>query len=187
MNLRDLGGHRAADGRYVKTGCLYRSDELCALTDTDVETIGAMGIKVVFDLRNDLAPELRIIVDRAVEAHRRPLLFHCAAGKDRTGVAAAVLLGLLGVADETILDEYEQTSIQSTPRRLDALRPLLAEHGIDEERIRPLLQARRPVLARALAHLHDEWGSFEDYAVRVVGVTPDVPTRLRHRLLTASS
>ena len=33
-------------------------------------------------------------------------MFHCSAGKDRTGVLAAVLLGLLGVPDETIVADY---------------------------------------------------------------------------------
>jgi protein-tyrosine phosphatase len=239
LNLRDLGGHRTADGRRVKHGCLFRSDELCALTDADVNAITALGIRVVFDLRNDherssrpnrlpdgievlersspssggrsleqaivagdlpeaddiemgqvyvdllvrLAPELRTILARAAEAPQRPLLFHCAAGKDRTGVTAAVLLGLLGVDDEVILDDYEETTAQSSLRRLDALRPLLVEYRIDEHRVHVLLKARRPVLAYALTHLHSQWGDFETYAREVLGIAADLPARLRDVLL----
>jgi protein-tyrosine phosphatase len=36
LNLRDIGGYASADGRVVRTGCLYRSDELHALTDADL-------------------------------------------------------------------------------------------------------------------------------------------------------
>jgi protein-tyrosine phosphatase len=42
---------------------------------------------------------------RLVE-QQTPLVFHCAAGKDRTGVAAALILSLLGVSDELIIEDY---------------------------------------------------------------------------------
>ena len=243
LNLRDIGGYATADGHVVRTGCLYRSDELHALTDADLEVVGALGIRVVFDLRNAaersarpnrlpvdvellerfspspnvprtteeqitqnelpdlddelfavvyielldrLAPELRTILERAADAPSRPLLFHCAAGKDRTGIAAAVLLGVLGVPHDLILDDYELTSTYFTPRRMDALATLLTEHGVDEERVRPLLEARRPVLATALRHVREQWGGFEGYARDRLAVDDDLPERLRAALLTRS-
>jgi protein-tyrosine phosphatase len=240
LNLRDLGGYPTADFRQVRQGCLFRSDELCALTTGDLHAISNLGVQVVFDLRNDLersrrpnrlpprievlerqspgsdegrtteervaggdlperddsymtamyvdlltrlAPELRILVERAADAPARPLLFHCAAGKDRTGIAAALLLGLLGVSDEIILDDYELTTTLAAPRRLEAMQPLLREHHVSEQRVRPLLEVRRVVLASALAHVYQEWGSFEHYAIDVLRVPPDLPERLRISLL----
>ena len=241
LNLRDLGGYGTADGRRVRFGCLFRSDELHALTDADLEAVGALGIRVVFDLRNVderdarpnrlppgvevlervtpssggdtrtteqqiiqgllpaaddvefagvyirllevLAPELRIIIERAADARARPLLFHCAAGKDRTGITAAVLLGLLGVPDDVILDDFELTSRYFTPRRLESLAARMAEYGISDERLRPLLEARRPVLAAMIEHVHDQWGGFDAYVREHVGVEPDVVARMRRELL----
>ena len=241
LNLRDLGGYETGDGRRIRTGCLFRSDELHALTDADLETVSGLGIRVLFDLRNAeeraarpnrlpgaievlervtpstggpahtteeeiaggrlpvaddeffagvymtlldlLGPELRVIIERAVDAPFRPLLFHCAAGKDRTGIAAAVLLGLLGVPDPVILDDFELTSRYFTPRRMERLAPAMAEHGVTAEQLRPLLEARRPVLATALQHLHDRWGGFEGYAVDHLAVDRDLPERLRAALL----
>jgi protein-tyrosine phosphatase len=243
LNLRDLGGYETADGRRVRFGCVFRSDELHALTDADLEAVGRLGIRVVFDLRNvderdarpnrlppgvevleratpstggdtrtteqqimrgelpladdeffsgvyirlldALAPELRSILERAVDARDRPLLFHCAAGKDRTGITAAVLLGVLGVPDEVILDDYELTSTYFTPRRMDALAPAMSEHGVTEDQLRPLLEARRPVLTAMLAHLHERWGGFDAYAREHLGVEPDLVARLRGELLVA--
>src|SRR4051794_12069027 len=49
-----------------------------------------------------IAASLRLVAD----GNNHPLLFHCAAGKDRTGVLAAVLLALLTVDDELIADDY---------------------------------------------------------------------------------
>jgi protein-tyrosine phosphatase len=239
-NLRDLGGYPAPGGRRVRRECLFRSDELCSLTQEDVDVLVDLGIQVVFDLRNDLersrrpnrlppgievlerrspgskegrtteekiatgelperddkfmmaeyldlltrlSPELRMLLERAVDAPERPMLFHCAAGKDRTGIAAALLLGLLGVADETILDDYELTTAHAAPRRLQAMRPLLLEHCVSEEQVRPLLEVRRSVLAATLAHIYEQWGGFEGYAIEILGVTADLPERLRQSLL----
>ena len=241
FNLRDVGGYTSIDGRRVRTGCVFRSDELHALTDADVEAIAGLGIKVVFDLRNAderaarpsrlpkdvellervspsgggnrgtteeqialgtlpvpddeyfasvyvdliarLAPEIREILERAVDAPARPLLFHCAGGKDRTGIVTAVLLGLLGVPDDVILDDYELTSTYFTPRKLATLVSVMEAHGIPEDRVLPLLQARRPVMATLIRHVHAEADGFARYARDHLGVAPDLTDRLRAALL----
>jgi protein-tyrosine phosphatase len=243
LNLRDLGGYASALGGEVRTGCLFRSDELHALTDSDLDVIAALGVRVVFDLRNDaerrlkpsrlwdgaevheretpsheptsagrtladdivsgwvgeadddqfsgvyidlltrLAPELRRIVELAADAVDRPLLFHCAAGKDRTGIAAAVLLGLLGVPDDTILDDYELTTKYSTPTRYAEVAELVEQHGANAEQVRAFISARRPVLAKTLAHLQNTWSTYDNYATEVLGIEKDVLDKLRARLL----
>lgn len=48
-----------------------------------------------------------------VIASGEPVIFHCMAGKDRTGIIAAVLLSILGVADEDIAADYELTRVGS--------------------------------------------------------------------------
>lgn len=45
-------------------------------------------------------------VRRVLDPTSQPVLFHCAAGKDRTGVVAALVLGTLGVADQDVVDDY---------------------------------------------------------------------------------
>src|SRR6516225_2972928 len=44
-----------------------------------------------------------------------PAVFHCAAGKDRTGILAALLLSSLGVSEETIMEDYELTNLSLAP------------------------------------------------------------------------
>lgn len=51
-NFRDLGGYAAGDGRTVKWGLVYRSGELSQLSEDDVKTLGALGIRTVVDLRS---------------------------------------------------------------------------------------------------------------------------------------
>jgi len=52
-NFRDLGGYEASDGRRVKWRHLYRSGELSALTDEDVDKLAGLGIRTVVDLRGE--------------------------------------------------------------------------------------------------------------------------------------
>ena len=52
-NFRDLGGYRTADGRWVRMGLLYRSDQLDKLSDADQAKLSRLGIRTVVDLRTD--------------------------------------------------------------------------------------------------------------------------------------
>ena len=52
-NLRDLGGYATSDGRRVRWGQVYRSDQLAQLTDQDYEQIARLGIATVCDFRRD--------------------------------------------------------------------------------------------------------------------------------------
>jgi len=112
-----------------------------------------------------------------------PALFHCAAGKDRTGLAAALLLSLLGVDDEVILDDYELTNEFRSNRRIEILRPELESFGVDIEKVRPFLSARRPVMEATLRHLHDDHGGVERYLTETAAVSPATVDRLRDLLL----
>lgn len=241
FNLRDIGGYGTSDGRRVRAGCVFRSDELSALTDGDLVAVAGLGIKVVFDLRHHaerlsrpnrlpadvellerstsptegavvtleeqiatatlperddpymvslyttllqhMAPDFRVIIERAAAAPERPLLFHCAAGKDRTGLMAAVLHGLLGVPDEVILDDYELSNTHYTPKRLAMVAPLLEEHGVTEDRVRFLLEARREVMVETLAAVNREWGGFGGYATSLLDLPAGLIDRLREALL----
>jgi len=67
-NFRDFGGYATADGRRVRWGMLYRSGQLCALTEADQRQIAALNIRLICDFRRDserdadpnrLAPEHR--------------------------------------------------------------------------------------------------------------------------------
>ncbi|MEX2293693.1 MAG: tyrosine-protein phosphatase [Acidimicrobiales bacterium] len=60
------------------------------------------------DMLSEGAESLATIVPLIAEGH--PALFHCAAGKDRTGVVAALLLGLVGVGRDDIVADYHATA-----------------------------------------------------------------------------
>ncbi|HVC15032.1 MAG TPA: tyrosine-protein phosphatase [Acidimicrobiales bacterium] len=114
------------------------------------------------------------------ESH--PVIVHCAAGKDRTGVLVAVLLALLGVDDETISEDYAL----SAKAMEGLLRNLLARVPDHEEEIRTVaatMFSATPANIRSLLDgLRDEFGSVEGY-VGAHGTQPDVVAELRDWLL----
>lgn len=93
-----------------------------------------------------------------------PGVFHCTAGKDRTGILAALVLGLAGVPDDDIVADYA-LSREAMVRMLEWLRfehPEVAEEL--DRREDAILAVRPTVMARLIEHVRAEYGSFEGVA-----------------------
>ena len=109
------------------------------------------------------------------------VLIHCAAGKDRTGLISALLLGLAGVPAETIAADYALTAELLRPRDQEWL-----EHGPGERAEREALAARfaptAEVMLEVLEGLDRRYGGVEGY-LAAAGVSPADLQRLRDRLL----
>ena len=84
-----------------------------------------------------------------------PALFHCHAGKDRTGIVAALLLLLLGVDERTVLDDYQLSGIHYTEHQLAAVQARPADTGVDVERYRAVFGTPRHAMATVLAGLRN--------------------------------
>ena len=116
---------------------------------------------------------------------RLPAVFHCAAGKDRTGLVSAALLSILGVELEDILDDYELTSLYRTTEHVHASMDRLSQdQNLPPEVIAGMLRAPRPAMYTAVAQIKDSYGDFDRYLTGPAGAAADVPDRLRTLLLT---
>jgi protein-tyrosine phosphatase len=121
-----------------------------------------------------------------------PLVVHCAAGKDRTGVAIAVLLRALGVPRAGVIDDYLLTNEAGDFEHFirtryaaelglaDAHHPLLA---MPEDVRQVLFSADAAFLDAALAEIDASPGGLEGYLERIAGVTPAVLERVCDALL----
>ena len=120
------------------------------------------------------------VIQTLAEA-RAPAVYHCAAGKDRTGVISAVLLGVLGVADEIIVADYA-----ATQQNLDAIiARLMASEGYQSmlENLPPdTLHAEPQTMISLLERVGEKYGSMRGYA-REIGVSDQAVARLERRLL----
>ena len=128
------------------------------------------------------------ILRRLSNSENLPALIHCTAGKDRTGITAAVLLSVLGVPDVVITADYSLSNHYfETIRQLvqNALPQRLAMFGITIDDMQVLLTANPVVLQDALNYLRQRYGSVEVYLRDAAGVDDSVIERLKTNLLEA--
>ena len=106
-----------------------------------------------------------------------PLVFHCAAGKDRTGFAAALILMTLGVPEETVLEDYLATNIYWTESGLRVQLDL-------PEAAREQMKAANAVFLQAsIDTLHEVHESLDAYLTRGLRMDDATIARLRDFLL----
>jgi len=121
-----------------------------------------------------------------------PLVINCAAGKVRTGMAAALILASLGVPRETVLEDYALTDravdlekeLFAHPRTsvgFGADRELIA--GVSPEARAPLLEARPEYLLAAFDAIESRDGSLETYFRDTLGLDEQQQATLRSHLL----
>ncbi|GKS15044.1 protein-tyrosine-phosphatase [Paenibacillus chitinolyticus] len=244
-NFRDMGGYQTADGRKVKYGLFFRSDELSGLSEQDFVSFQALNIKTIFDYRDDYetqkkpdpvfagAKNIRISAIKAEQASKinipgnaensdrkshvivdlvksgffkqfradtmmmelytklpinNPsykhlmeiirhsdnlgLLHHCTAGKDRTGVGAALIYMALGVPEETIMEDYLLTN--ETMKAFNGkLLEQLVEHVKEEElkNIEDMLGVKEEYMEAVFGSITNTYGNVDTYLAEEFGLT----------------
>jgi protein-tyrosine phosphatase len=207
-NFRHVGGYPTQQGTFVEWGNIYRSGEICNLTQKDIEQLEYLEIKTIIDFRNtieknncpdaviatvknrvalpidagsmvhnmqkhsdlhdgrEIVKEVnRILVRHSTDVYAEffkvcsdkknlPILFHCSAGKDRTGLAAALLLSALGVDRQTIITDYCLSATY-----------LLGKAGfsLDDQAMNPILTVTSDYLEAAFEVIDNEFGGMESY------------------------
>jgi protein-tyrosine phosphatase len=129
--------------------------------------------------REQFATALRLIADDA----RRPVLYHCTAGKDRTGWMTALLLTALGVPRETVVADYLATNEYAWPAFEKQLRPLAALGQLDLNVFKPLLVQEPAYLDAAFDEVTVRYGTFENFLTGGLGFDTGDVERLRAALL----
>ena len=227
INTRDLGGYKAADGRTVKWGVLFRSDSLANLDESDLGHLEALALSTVTDLRSDSeraeAPdrlpqqsppigyrtlavndpavdvadlgrkfyagqlsqsELVALTDRRsyindtalsrqwgqwvrslADPGALPQLFHCTAGKDRTGFAAAIVLLTLGVSKDDVMSDFllrNHYLSGKIPRSVEQIQARYTTE-IDTDQLRELIGVTPTSLNRAIEPKEAKSGSIDGY------------------------
>ncbi len=244
-NLRDAGGYRTTDGRWVKVGRVYRSDQLDKVSDADFAAMKDLGLKLICDFRTETeraagadrvpegtehmiadvsgnsggglgavlgdpsrmgevlsqisAEEIMMMANRAfvssdsaraaykstferlADSGSLPTLFHCTAGKDRTGWSAAVLLTILGVPRDIVMHDYMLSNTflaQKNRALLENFPPELAQQMI------PLVGVRESYLNAAFEEVENTYGDFETYVRDGIGLSDDTVAALKANFLT---
>lgn len=218
-NFRDLGGFKTTNGKYVKWGKVFRSDDLNKLTDADLKYLNSIPLISIIDFRSPseikLSPDkmprstrnnyafsitpgnlssiddiknmttdqinntmksinqmlvtdsssiaqYRLYFDLLQDEAETPLMFHCSAGKDRTGMGAALFLYSLGVDEKTILNDY----LSSNKYLGDKYKPILIQHP----NLKPLLEVDESFLKAGIEQIKKDHGSIENYLTNILNV-----------------
>ena len=133
---------------------------------------------------DEFTPQFRQFVDTVLEAEGAPVLWHCTAGKDRTGFAAAVLLRILGVPQDIIMQDYlasREPALESRRKELLMLR--LFEGKETADKIAVMLGVEQAWLKAAFEQIDTTWGSFDNYVAQGLLLSAADIQRLRENLL----
>jgi len=130
-------------------------------------------------------PVIGDVLRLAADPANRPLVIHCTAGKDRTGLAVALLLLALGVPEETVVADYTLSNhaFEVLAGRMRPEMARLYSFGFNEAQLQPLLLAEARTLRGALAYIRRHYGSLDWYFQRA-GLDADTLDALRADLLT---
>lgn len=233
VNIRDIGGLVTHDGRTVRSGRVFRSDNPKALTDVGRQEFrDRVNPTTVIDLRMSLEVDregyeldehvtivncpmtpqsgvneeqiLAGLCDNLIddymkqidvngrfvaqalsliaESSNQPVVVHCTAGKDRTGIIIAMLLDILGVPHETIVADYHLTTRNMAPV-LERIRnaPVFKENGLASA---PdwIFASEPETMQGFLARMTETYGGAEGWALRQ-GISPELLTQVRADLV----
>ncbi len=226
-NFRDLGGYKTNTGKSVKWGKVFRSDEMCNLTQSDLDYLSKIPLRTIVDFRSEkeiedfpdklpasvtnrveliinpgnhsnisalggfmgengeeLMKEINrlFVTDSAIVSQYKiffallqdeneiPLLFHCTAGKDRTGMGSALFLASLGVDEKTIIEDYLLSNKQ-LENKYQALIDSIPS-------LKPLLEVRPQYLQAGFEQIKKDHGNIENYLQDILNVDLDCMKKL---------
>ncbi|KFX96620.1 hypothetical protein O988_05240 [Pseudogymnoascus sp. VKM F-3808] len=118
-----------------------------------------------------------------------PLMLHCTAGKDRTGVLCALILSLCGVDDETVAQEYSLTEAGLAQWREQVVAGLMASKTVPSDRTGALnmLSARAENMMATLKMIKEKYGGAEGYIRKQCGLSDEEIAQIKSSLVVTEA
>jgi len=163
---------------------------LAALKDSDISAdfFRADGVKFYQDAPfEERHLDLFARYFQALAKAGGPVLVHCAAGKDRTGMLCALTHHMAGVHDDDLIADYLLTNDETRiVRRIPFMMEFVAEHAgraPTEEAVRTALSVHPEYLQAAFAVMRDQCGSLDGYLEQALGVDATMREAIAERIL----
>ena len=129
------------------------------------------------------APGIRYVLELCADRTRHPVAFYCTAGKDRTGIIAAIILAVLGVPDDDIVDDYSlSANVYAEMNDHKAMVGALSQRNLNPK---TFLGAPRQVMLDTLVDVRENYGSVKGY-LDWIGFGAESQENLRKALLDES-
>lgn len=178
---------RSGLGYYTRDYTLGGDERALAAGHMDLgkatpEAIGAMMLTGYRTMPRELAPQYRELFARLMAPGKGAVVVNCTAGKDRTGIATALVLTALGVPYATVREDFLLSNNAPGMNSLQAaLSPQYA--ALPPELVRRMIGVEGEWLDAAFAQLTQDYGSVDGYLEKELGVGPREKAALRRRLL----
>lgn len=149
------------------------------------------GIKPMMEIYHQLAydeycqSQYAQFFELLLEEREGAVLWHCSAGKDRVGIATALLLTFLGVDEKTIMDDYMLTNDYVMPEAEKAGKALSAKLNNEEagEMIKDMMLIREQYLESFFNGIKEKYGNFDTYASQILKMDANHIQRLKELYL----
>ena len=130
---------------------------------------------------DECQPQIAAVIALLTEPDALPGLVHCTAGKDRTGVIIALLLGAVGVPVETIVADYALSAEHLGSGFVEEMRLRITAAGLDWAQYERLMISPAEFMHDLLAHLDTQYGGVQSY-LRTIGIDDEQLAVLRTNL-----
>ena len=129
--------------------------------------------------------QLKNIIHEIINSDTYPVLFHCTAGKDRTGVVAMLILNILDVDEETIMSNYLEINKKHKPKAnlFYVLINILMWNKKLAKKARSYYMVHESYLETAIAAIKETYGTMENYIKEALGVTDEMKQAFKDKVL----
>ena len=113
------------------------------------------------------------------------LLFHCTAGKDRTGVISAILLAILGVEDSKIYEDYLYTNKINKFKIISTYWGIKLSEGNEKkaDRIRNIMLAKEEYLDGVFETIENDWNNFDNFVINGLKINQEMIGQFKKYIL----
>ena len=151
------------------------------------EDVGAILVETNKEFISDFSGVYKGFIESLIE-NQEPTLFHCTAGKDRAGFAAALVLLAVGVPEKIVIEDYMKTNKYTEDTIQDYINKinLYSLGSVDAEILRPLLGVEERFILAALDEIKQKYGSVENFIRDELKIRDESIIELKNFLLTES-
>ena len=151
------------------------------------EDVGAILVETNKEFISDFSGVYKGFIESLIE-NQEPTLFHCTAGKDRAGFAAALVLLAVGVPEKIVIEDYMKTNKYTEETIQDYINKinLYSLGSVDAEILRPLLGVEERFIRAALDEIKQKYGSVENFIRDELKIRDESIVELKNFLLTES-
>ena len=141
------------------------------------------GLNDIFVRDEHAQKEYREFIQILLKNEEGSTYFHCSAGKDRTGFAAALILKLLGASDEVVMKDYLRTNELNHDNRIMMRQKMLNENPNatkeEMENFEGYIIVKEEYISEAFKAIQEDYGTFENYVDKVLQINAEDIAKLR--------